>query len=139
MNGRTKAWSSRLAQKRSHPSHRSQIRLRTQACSLVGTEQVCSNFSGEGRGSEERVEIEGFGQPPNLAGVEDDRSSSGIDAEVAGVHVGLGENQRLMGNVDVSDGWEPLAELRNSLARKRERLCVSREEWTQSGRQTLLK
>ena len=101
---------------------------------------MCSNFTGKGRGSEERVEIEGLGQPPNLAEVEDDRSSSGINAEVAGVHVGLGEDQWLMDNTNVGDGWGPLAELRNSLARrKKERLCVSRGKRTQSGRQTLLK
>jgi len=63
-----------------------------------------SNFPGEGFSSEERIEIEGLGQPPNLAKVEDDRSSSSIDAEVTGVHVGLGEDQRLMGNADVGDG-----------------------------------
>ena len=97
-----------------------------------------SNFPGEGLGSEERVEIEGLGQPPNLARVEDDRSPSGIDAEVAGVHVGLGEDQRLMGNADIDNGWVPLAKLRNSLVRK-EILCVSRGKWTQSGKQTLLK
>lgn len=90
---------------------------------------MCSNFLGEGCGSEERLEIEGLGQPPNLAAVEDDRSSSDIDAEVAGVHIGLAEDQRLMGNADVGDGWGPLAELRNSLARKKkENLCVSREK-----------
>ena len=101
--------------------------MRTQVCSLIGTEQVCRNFLGEGRGSEERIEIEGLGQPSNLAEVEDDRSSSGVNAEVAGVHVGLGEDQRLVGNADVGDGWIPLAELRNSLARrKKEKLCLSR-------------
>jgi hypothetical protein len=101
---------------------------------------MCSNFPGEARGSQERIEIEGLGQPPNLARVEDDRSSSSIDAEVTGVHVGLGEDQRLMGNADVGDGWEPLAELRNSLARrKKEKLCVSRGKRTQSGKQASLK
>jgi len=102
-------------------------------CSLVEIEQVCSNSLGEGRGSEERVETEGLGQPPNLAAVEDDRSSSGIDAEVTGVHVGLGEDQRLMGNPDIGDGWGPLAELRNSLERRGKReLCISRGKRTQS-------
>ena len=71
---------------------------------------MCGNFPGEARGSEERIETEGLGQPPNLAAVEDDRSSSGIDAKVTGVHVGLGEDQRLMGNADVGDGWGPPAE-----------------------------
>jgi hypothetical protein len=94
---------------------------------------MCSNFPGEGPGEEERIETEGLGQPPNLAGVEDDRSSSGIDAEVTGIHVGLGEDQRLMSNADVGDGWGELAELRNSLARrKKEKLCVSRGMRTQS-------
>ena len=109
---------------------------------LVETEQVYSNFPGEASGSEERVEIEGLRQPPDLAGVEDNRSSSGIDAEVAGIHVGLGKDQRLVGNADIGDGWVSLAELRNSLlGKKRGNLCVSRLEgkWTQSGRQTLLK
>lgn len=86
---------------------------------------MCGNFPCEACGSEERVEIEGLGQPPNLAEVEDDRSSSGIDAEVAGVHVGLGEDKRLMGNADVGDCWEPPAEYRNSLVRKKS--CVSGE------------
>jgi hypothetical protein len=94
---------------------------------------VYSNFPGEGCGSEERIETEGLGQPPNLAGVEDDRSSSGMDAEVTGVHVGLSEDQRLMSNADVGDGWVPLAELRNSLEkRKKEKLCVSRGKRTES-------
>jgi len=94
-----------------------------------------SNFLGEGCGSEERVEIEGLGQPPNLGAVEDDRSSSGIDAEVAGVHIGLAEDQRFMGNADVGDGWGPLAKLRNSLTRKKkEKLCVNRGERIQSGK-----
>ena len=38
-----------------------------------------------------------------------------------------------MDNVDVGNGWEPQAELRNSLARKKEKLCVSRGKQTQSG------
>jgi len=86
---------------------------------------VCSNFPGEGRGSQERVETEGLREPPNLAGVEDDWSSRGIDAEVTGVHVGLGEDNRLMGNLDVGDGWGPLAELRNSLERRKSESCAS--------------
>lgn len=88
---------------------------------------MCSNIPGKGRSSEECIEIKGLRQPPNLAGVEDDRSFGGIDTEVAGVHVGLGEDQWLMGNTDIGDGWGPLAELRNSLVRrKKEKLCVSR-------------
>lgn len=99
-----------------------------------------ATFRAKVRGSEKRVKIEGLGQPPNLAGVEDDRSSSSVDAEVAGVHVGLGEDQRLVGNADISDGWVPLAELRNSLVRQeKEKLWVSRGKQTYSGGQTLLK
>ena len=79
---------------------------------------MCSDFPGEARGSEERIHIEGLRQPPNIAEVENDRSSSGIDAKVTGVHVGLGKDQRLMGNADVGDGWGPLAENRNSLKRR---------------------
>ena len=53
---------------------------------------MCSDFPCEARGSEERVEIKGLGQPSNLAEVDHDRSSRGIDAEVAGIHIGLGED-----------------------------------------------
>lgn len=126
MNGRTKVWWSHLAQKHSHPTHRNQIRLRTQARNLIGTEQACGNFPGKGPGSEERVETKGLGQPPNLAEVEDDRSSGGIYAKVAGVHVGLGEDQGLMGNTYVGDSWGPPAEVRNGLTSKEKgKLCVS--------------
>ena len=92
---------------------------------------MCSDLPGEGCGSEERVETKGLRQPSNLTGIEDDWSSSGIDAEVTGVHVGLGEDQRLMGDPDVGDGWGPLAELRNSLERRKKRkLCISRGKRT---------
>ena len=62
-----------------------------------------SNDAGKTCGVEERKESKRLGQPPNLSGIEDDRSSSGIDAKVAAVHVGLGEDQRLIDNVDVWD------------------------------------
>ena len=39
-----------------------------------------------------------------------------------------------MDNADVGNAsWEPQAELRNSLARKKEKLCVSRGKQTLSG------
>ena len=99
---------------------------------------MCSNFPGEGRGSEERVETEGLRKPPNLAGVEDDWSSRGIDAEVASVHVGLGEDNRLMGNPDVGDGWGPLAELLNSLEKRKSESCASAEGSGHSQRTNLV-
>lgn len=73
-------------------------------------------------GVEESKESKRLGQPSNLSGVEDDRSSSGIDAKVAAVHVGLGEDQRLIGNVDVWDifGLQlPPADHLNSLGERK--------------------
>jgi hypothetical protein len=105
---------------------------------------VCSNIPGEGPGSEERVEIKGLGQPPNLAGIEDDRSSSGINTKAAGIHVGLSEDQGLMGNADVGDGLGLglQAAHRNNLAGKKGKLCVSRDreaDTVSQGDRTVLK
>ena len=80
---------------------------------------------GEGRDSEEHVEIEGLRRPPDRAGVEDSQSSNSINAKVAGVHIGLCEDQRVMGDTNVGNSWEPLAVLHNSLARKKQKSCPS--------------
>lgn len=62
---------------------------------------MLSNGAGETCGIEECIETEGLREPSNLSEIEDDRFSSDIDAEIATIHVRLGEDKRLIGNIDV--------------------------------------